>query len=433
MKGRITRRRALVGIAGAVGLAGCVGGGDGDGTTDATADDVGEVTTGGTDATATTGTTTGEPTGAATTTAPAFPPGFSPGGSWPAYRGGAARAGSDPGTTAPGAGVERVGSYDAGGRVEGVVVADGTLFAAREDGAVVAFALDTGERRWTFDPDDGETSEGYLAVPAVAGGTVYVPGTSAFHAVDAATGESRWEFDPASDGLSPVVVEGTVYVATGDSLFALDTADGIPRWRAELDGPGVAWGPPAVAAGSVFSVAGTALRALDPATGEVAWTGLDGRYHEPLTPPAVAGGSLYLGLNASADDLGELHAFDADESRERRWSELLGQEAANRSPATPVAATDDVAVVAARDGPLWAVDADGRDRWRSAATGDWGTPVVAGETVLAVRGSKLVALDLTTGERRWSVAAGPAPEPAVVDGAVFLPGEGGVVDAYAEP
>jgi outer membrane protein assembly factor BamB len=154
--------------------------------------------------------------------------------------------------------------------------------------------------------------------PVIGDGTVFVPGSGdpgVIHAVDIESGDKRWEFEPAGYASSaPALIDDTLYVGTwGKQFYAIDIATGETRWRQEI-GHRFGSSSPAVADGTVYVAASSRrvchgaggdgesecsgvtrgqLYALDAATGDRDWTApikTDTR-----SSPAVADGVIYVG------------------------------------------------------------------------------------------------------------------------------------------
>jgi len=151
------------------------------------------------------------------------------------------------------------------------------------------------EEAWFFNAEDAVT-----ATPAVVDGTVYVGDWSGnFYALDLETGERRWTFRArvhprvyagqivSSAAVADVAGERTVYFGAGNTFYALGADDGQLRWHHPLAPPGDDDDPreiessPVVADGMVIFGSdvhnaddGTpaAVFALDAATGEERWT-----------------------------------------------------------------------------------------------------------------------------------------------------------------
>jgi outer membrane protein assembly factor BamB len=184
--------------------------------------------------------------------------------------------------------------------------------------------------------------------------------------------------DVAADASPPTVADGTVYLATGAGAVALSLRDGTERWRATD---------------------------LAPATGPRVGDGTT------LAAPVVGDGVVYLATEAGAV---ALHADDGSTA----WRNT-------DAAATGVPTVDgDTVFVPTADG-LVGLDADdGRRLWTADVNAT--LPAVADGTVV-VAGESTVAMDATTGVRRWSAPARSEFHPVVADGTVYLGTYEGVV------
>jgi outer membrane protein assembly factor BamB len=149
-----------------------------------------------------------------------------------------------------------------------VTVGPGGPILGVRDGLVALSA--EGKRRWRFQPADLSRVRGAVAVDgkrAYAGfdgedGATLV-------AVDLADGSERWRSPAAPERepyfAPPAVADGTVYVPGEDErLAAVDTADGSLRWTFAGDGDApVPWSPVALAGDTAYAVDGEFLYALE--------------------------------------------------------------------------------------------------------------------------------------------------------------------------
>lgn len=211
------------------------------------------------------------------------------------------------------------------------VVEGGKLYVSDTEGAVHAYAADTGAPLWT-----SQTSKGEENSRARFGGGVSVEGGKAIAtnglgevvAFDANTGAELWRSKPGGPLRgAPTLANGQAYVLTQDNqLFAVDQADGKVVWTASAS----------LETQGVFGVAA----------------------------PAVAQGTIVAGFSS-----GELNAYRYENGR-TLWSDALSR--SNMS--TSVSALSDI-------------DAEPViDQGRAYAIGE---------------GGRMVALDLTTGQRLW--------------------------------
>lgn|GEM_PF-2617517 len=132
-----------------------------------------------------------------------------------------------------------VWGYDAGETTCPPVVADGTVYAPRRDGALGAWVATDGARRWSADRLRGSPSS-----LAVADGTCYVVSDWSVTALDARDGATVWNRTRADlertlgvdspDALPPrhcTVTDDRVYLSAGERIVALDPAGGEVEWH----------------------------------------------------------------------------------------------------------------------------------------------------------------------------------------------------------
>ncbi len=165
-----------------------------------------------------------------------------------------------------------------------------TVYAATDDGGLVAIDAETGDARWESDLEAFSTGRGWkLWQPiirdgglqssiGVGAGLVAVAGRSGVvYAVSADTGEARWETQASGEVLAaPLITNGLVVVRSQDGrVLALNPADGKRRWSFERAIPSLtsrgASAP--ISAGGLIIVGnddGTVI-ALRPDDGIVVW------------------------------------------------------------------------------------------------------------------------------------------------------------------
>ncbi|MFC0842817.1 PQQ-binding-like beta-propeller repeat protein [Streptomyces noboritoensis] len=198
-------------------------------------------------------------------------------------------------------------SFPTSEKVYSPAATDGLVYVS-SDAYLYAVNAADGKQRWKFRTD----ATAFRAAPTVADGVVYVGRISdgMLCALDAGTGEQRWKSDVGIvSWAQPVVADGVVYCTTSsERLFAVDAASGKPKWDF-ASGRG---GPVAVSGGVVYVSGGKLLYALDAATGSKRWVFPVGG---ALSAPAVADGVVYV---ATASDDKYLYAVAAA-SGEQRW------------------------------------------------------------------------------------------------------------------
>ncbi len=214
--------------------------------------------------------------------------------------------------------------------------------------------------------------------PVVAGGKVFTIDTAgSVRAFDATSGAPLWaaRFGDAKGneeilyGGGVAVDGGRVYATNGyGNVAALDAATGAVAWTVRPGGP--LRGAPTVAGGSVYVISqDNQIFALKAADGSTAWSNaaaleIAGVFGNGS--PAVDRGTVVAGFSS-----GELNAYRYENGR------MVWQDALSRtSISTAVAALSDI-------------DAD---------------PVIANGIVYALgQGGRMVALDLTSGQRIWEL------------------------------
>ena len=220
---------------------------------------------------------------------------------------------------------------------------------------------------------------------------------------------------------SAAIVGNQVFVGTADGeLCALSAEQGTVLWRFRTEGAVVS--SPAVASGRVvFGSVDCFVYCLAAADGRLLWKY---RTWRPVTAsPTVAGEVVFLG---SMD--GTMTAFDLA-SGQVRWQV---EEAAGISSAPVV--TPDLLYYGDRGGTVHARRAaNGEQIWSAAAKSPvMASPTLTGDTLLVPYVSPtalvppkvdyLIALDATTGARRWALngAVSVFTTPAVADGLVYF-------------
>jgi outer membrane protein assembly factor BamB len=382
----VTSRRGLLaaGLAAGAALAGCLEAPGENGVT-------------GADATAT-DTTTGD--GSGDTASPAARADAT-------FRGGLRRQGYHPDVTVPAA-VEReweVSGINKGdhtaAKASAVRSPGGDLVVPGDDGTVYAVRPD-GQIRWAAATHP--SAYGVHGTPTVANDTVYVGAyDGAMYAFDLATGRRRWRTELGDAiGSSPAYHQGRLYVGveflspSDGSLFALDADGRVLEERPDPDDHP------------------HSTPAVDPEAGHVVMGSNDGRCYGWEYPSLVPAWSHDTGAPikgpVAVHDGGAV--FGSWSNEILRLDLATGEEvwryrADNDVMSGPAIDTDaGVVYVGSHDRRLHAIDFEtGERRWRF-DTGGWitGCPTVTAESVLV--GSydgRCYAVDPATGAERWSV------------------------------
>jgi outer membrane protein assembly factor BamB len=243
---------------------------------------------------------------------------------------------------------------------------------------------------WTGSFGNGSDNDSRLnARPVVSDGVVYMLDASGeLSAVDAETGDLRWsvEFegpskrDQMSFGGGLTFDNGRIYAHAGYNYFvALDARTGSEIWRTEMQMP--FHGAPTVVADRVFvSSDDNELLSIDADTGVVQWNyqGILENARLLTAPSPAVLGDVIVAPFAS----GELVALNAQNGNPI-WSDSLTRS----STLTAMSEINDIA----------------------------GSPVIFEGVVYAMSHSGImVAIDIRSGERLWSVPAGGLHTPWVV-------------------
>ncbi|WP_277553546.1 PQQ-binding-like beta-propeller repeat protein [Halobaculum limi] len=115
------------------------------------------------------------------------------------------------------------------------VVADGLVLRTAAGVGITAYDVDSGEERWSYEPDEHPT----VGAPAVHDGVAYVPMREGLTAVRLADGEELWRGPSATPEATPVLTDDGDYVFGGGEdghVYQLDPATGEVTWEADVFG-----------------------------------------------------------------------------------------------------------------------------------------------------------------------------------------------------
>jgi outer membrane protein assembly factor BamB len=298
-------------------------------------------------------------------------------------------------------------------------VANGAVYVGSGDGSLYALDLATGARRWRYEAGSAVTSS-----PAVGGGLIFAAARDrSIFAVDATSGVRRWRIVTKPDLplawghesgeyylSSPTYIDGTIVVGAGDGgVYALDAASGRQKWRAQTEGRVRA--SPAVANGRVYvgSYDGR-VYCFDLSSGALRWRyetegttlksasyGFDRRSIQ--SSPTVDDGVVYVGARD-----GFLYAINADDGK-LRWRVDHKISWVITSPAV----SEHVVYAGSSDAHFaQALDSLGNERWRFGADVPvWSSPAVAGNIVyFGDAAGRVHALDRASGAEKWMFRTG---------------------------
>ncbi len=198
----------------------------------------------------------------------------------------------------------------------GVVLADGALYFAGNDGRLFSLDAETGRPRWG-QPFDSGTKTRIWSTPVVNGNTVFVASQDHhLYAVNSADGSLIWKFpaegQPEIGTLpgSPTVHGDTVYVGSFDSNLYAIALNGTLKWKFTADGR--LWDGPAEANGVLYQgdLDGN-LYALDPATGQgTVWPQPAKLAGGIVATPLVTDSVIYVGT-----DQNKIYALETETGR----------------------------------------------------------------------------------------------------------------------
>jgi outer membrane protein assembly factor BamB len=273
---------------------------------------------------------------------------------------------------------------------------------------------DSPARVWTAAINGGSNRERLAAAPVIADNKLFVVDVEAnVHAFAADSGAKLWtaalpEGDanrPARFGGGVSYDEGKLYATDGlGDVVALSAADGKIEWRVKPGGP--LRGAPTVANGNVYVLTqDNQMFAVGQADGKVQWSAsgtLESQGVFGVAAPAASAGSVVAGFSS-----GELNAYRYENGR------VLWQDALSRtSITTSVSSLADIdAAPVIDDGRVYAVGQGGRMVALELSTGQrlWeqnfagiSTPWIAGEWLFVVTDdARLVCLARANGKARW--------------------------------
>ncbi|HEX8486097.1 PQQ-like beta-propeller repeat protein [Sphingomonas sp.] len=269
-------------------------------------------------------------------------------------------------------------------------------------------------RAWSAVINGGSNRERLAAPPVVADNKLFVIDVDAtVHAFAADTGAALWttplpegeDNRPARFGGGVSYDDGHLYATDGlGDVVALSAVDGKIEWRAKPGGP--LRGSPSVANGNVYALTqDNQMFAIGQGDGKVQWNAsatLETQGVFGVAAPAASAGSVVAGFSS-----GELNAYRYENGR------VLWQDALSRtSISTSVSSLADIDASPVIDGGrVYAVGQGGRMVALELSTGQrlWeqnfagiSTPWIAGEWLFVVTDdARLVCLARSTGKARW--------------------------------
>ncbi|BCA60939.1 pyrrolo-quinoline quinone [Sphingomonas sp. HMP9] len=273
---------------------------------------------------------------------------------------------------------------------------------------------DQPKRAWQTSINGGSNRERLGAAPVVADNKLFVTDvTATIHAFAADTGAALWSAGITEGKLNKAARfgggvsydDGKLYATDGvGDVVAMNAADGKILWRAKPGAP--LRGSPTVANGAVYVLTqDNQVFSLNQGDGKVQWVQsgtLETQGVFGVAAPAVSQGTVVAGFSS-----GELSAYRYENGR------ILWQDALSRtSVTTSVSSLSDIDAAPVIDGGrVYAVGQGGRMVALELSTGQrlWeqnfagiSTPWIAGEWLFVVTDdAKLVCLSRSNGKARW--------------------------------
>jgi outer membrane protein assembly factor BamB len=310
---------------------------------------------------------------------------------------------------------------------------DGTIIATDRRGTdsamVVAHELDSGERTWEFSTEDGvdqwalSTGHGNVYATATIGGTLHrtyviergsgtLAGTADLE-VPGSTEDRIYEPHPA------VITSDRAVVAAGrwnndvaTRIQGIDAARSEAVWTTE--GSGLLYRGGIAYEDRAYLAAAAGLVRVDPADGSRT------EFEQSIRPspngrPVRQSDVAYV-LGRSSSGTRTLFAMRLPDG-EQLWSYDTGSETFSSSEYDGPAVLPDGGAVVPVSGTVYALEADGTERWTADIDGDTGIrPFVVGSTVVILRGDGLVGYDVETGSTAFEYETVSEPQAATTDG-----------------
>jgi outer membrane protein assembly factor BamB len=167
---------------------------------------------------------------------------------------------------------DRIWSYDPNEPPKSsTTVSDDGVFVGLESG-LLSLSRDDGSKNWLFD----KPLEGVSACPVCKGDSVFVVGRSEggrLYRVDAQTGTEQWQVEGPNGLAAPTILDGTVFAGTNEvngEFFAVEAESGEIDWR--KDSIGQIQNAPTAHGSTVFVGANQSLHAFDIETGNSLWS-----------------------------------------------------------------------------------------------------------------------------------------------------------------
>lgn len=324
------------------------------------------------------------------------------------------------------------------------VITDSTVFAGSTHGRLYAFDLHSGKVLWSFDADQA------IDAPATVTDSLVCFGSTdgVVRCVDRETADERWSYQTRSDIISsPVVRDGRVYISSSDDrVYALDAATGEKVWSYSR-GTFLTVAPrlnvsPALYGDRLYHVfTDGSVVCLSAETGRELWTReiSEGFFDAPRArrTPLAAGGTVYV-IDAS----GNIHALDGETGKTAGVYNIVKALDLVVTPGRTmiIAGADKVVAVDRVSGSiLWKTEMElGPSSTLLSASGHLVVVTNREHRPLGIRlfardRGFVDALDISTGEKVWSVRLGSTitSNASAAEGRIALITDEGTVEVYS--
>ncbi|MFE4944231.1 PQQ-binding-like beta-propeller repeat protein [Streptomyces sp. NPDC056641] len=265
--------------------------------------------------------------------------------------------------------------------------------------SLYAVSADNGTERWTH--TTGATDGTLVPIPAVTDDTVCVVVGDVLRALHADTGEQKWassELDVA--GAAPSAADDTVCFLGGSGASTVLYAVSTSTEKIQLEtSAGLEYAESArIADGTVYTSSGGALYAYDPATGKRKWKHLTPAVR--ISDVAVAGDTVYFTM--SGENGTSVSAVST--SGQEKW--LVAAEDGGSFQGPPVVSGDSL-YVCGRTTLYALATKTGAPKWNTPFTTELHpTPSAGDGTVCVAADTTLHALHADTGKKKWDFPAG---------------------------
>ena len=305
----------------------------------------------------------------------------------------------------------------------GPIIAEGKVFAADQDGRVLAIDLANGEEIWRIDLETG-----FVVSPAYRDGLLFVgdyDGT--LHALDATSGQEKWHYatEMEIDGDPNFFEDKVLFTSQNGNLYCVRFDDGSLVWKYET-GDQLQCGPTLAGNKTFLGGCDSNLHVINVNSGQRVGELLP--IESPTgSTPSVLGNQVFVPTYA-----GEIFCYRLPDF-ELQWrfkDPQLADEFKNS-----VAVAEGLAVAASRNKRVFAIDVEtGKEVWQQTLRKRCdASPIIAGQqVVVAAADGRISTFDLKTGKPGWMFEVKPSflGAPAVANGRLVLANDRGTIFCF---